>query len=433
MSHPLDEVPSEILSLILLQCEPWSVYQLLNTCKAFRLALKDGLPGFLRTCLVEVFFPLEKELQTDTEDCETLLEKIHTQMSNVKHISLQEAVYLSSSLKITRNADLPLKVHQDAMIHPDAELAIGKSHSWIGVDYEPPQDSHLFALPTNGLFAIYEVSYQTGIVKLLHLSDQDSWWPSSVGWLVSKNAEWKLDFNVDNIPQCSSHHEYHIEAVRCGRKTTTVHRRKWFSGELGPPQQVTFEVSRKYEVDKKWWNFNDRFSIAMLVPRMETDTHSRLYLVNWETLETQFLVGASITDANYFQFERNHVYMNDASLKLRVINKGGSLQWYVANSNSELTINRYYPDWEIATGTHKTKWTPNGNAKYVFGTLHGVPQLWSFGWELNEYIGSEAISLAPKWKRGDDWEGWQARINMEKIERIASQLALEGQDTNHER
>lgn len=406
-------MPQEILEQICSDCDRWSIYQLSNTSKSLRTALLEWMPQLLKTSLVTIFFPLDKSTFA-SYDYHGLMERIRREMSVSVPLTLEEAVTRSLAIQKNRTTDLPLVVKTDEFVPPEAKLAIGKTHSWIGVEYEPAQDSHLLVLSVNGHFAIYEINYTDGGIKLMHLSKKDTWWRSNEGWLVSADAEWKLDFTFSDAPECTSHHPYLVEFVSRTRKTAVVQRRRRMAYKLGVAQTVTFEVNRKYDVAKKWWNFNDRFSIARFIPRVRSDSDCQLFLVNWETMETQFLAATPIWDSNYFQFQDGFVYMNEGSIKLRAMNKMGKLLWFQVTDDTDLRVNRYYPNWEISTMFQRHSWTPNDNAKQVFGTLNGVPHLWSFGWEFQAWFATQVFSEVPSWRAGDDWEGWQGKVDISK-------------------
>lgn len=414
----LDTVPHDILELICQDIDAWAVYQLSNTSKSLRITLLDLLPKVLKAALISIFFPLDRDT-FEAYDYHGLVKRITKEMANSIPVTIEEAITHSLVIQKSRTTDLPLVVKTDQFVHPEAKLAVGKTHSWIGVDYEPGQDSRLFVLPVNDLFAIYEVSYSDGGVKLLHLSDKDSWWRSNEGWLVSEDAEWKLDFTFSDAPECTYYHPYLIEFDRRSRSSAVVQRRKRMArGRLGEPQKLTFEVTRRYEAAKKWWNFNDTYSIARFMPRTSQATDSQLFLINWETLQSEFLAATPVSDSNYFQFQDGFVYMNEGSIKLRAMNKQGSIRWFQVTNDSDLRVNRYYPNWEIATVSKRHSWQPNENAKQVFGTLNGVPHLWTFGWEFQAWFASEVLSNLPSWQAGDDWQGWSSQIDTSKWDNL---------------
>ncbi|AOW02089.1 YALI0B22748p [Yarrowia lipolytica CLIB122] len=411
MTPGLDTVPQEILEQICVDCDPWSIYQLSNTSKSLRVSLLEWMPQLLKSSLVTTFFPLDKDAFA-SYDYLGLKKRISKEMSVSVPLTLEEAITRSLAIQKNRTSNLPLVVKTDEFVHPDANLAVGKTHSWIGVEYEPAQDSNLLVLSVNGLFAIYEINYTDGSIKLMHLSEKDSWWRSNEGWLVSGDAEWKLDFTFSDAPECTSHHPYAVEFVSRNRKSAVVHRRRIMAYKLGEAQELKFEVNRKYDVAKKWWNFNDRFSIARFIPRDRRDSNCQLFLVNWETMTTQFLAATPVWDSNYFQFQNGFVYMNEGSIKLRVMNKLGKLLWFQVTDDNNLRVNRYYPNWEITTMFQRHSWTPNDDAKQVFGMVDNIPHLWSFSWEFQAWFATQVFSEVPSWKAGDDWEGWQGRVDI---------------------
>lgn len=406
-------MPQEILEHICSDCDVWSIYQLSNTSKPLRMALLEWMPQLLKTSLIATFFPLDKS-DFASYDYHRLMKRIRKEMSVSVPLTLEEAIARSLAIQKNRTTDLPLVIKTDEFVHPEATLAIGKTHSWIGVEYEPAQNAHLLVLSVNGHFAIYEINYTDGGIKLMHLSKKDTWWRSTEGWLVSADAEWKLDFTFSDAPECTSHNPFLVEFVSRTRKTAVVQRRRRIAYKLGRAQTVTFEVNRKYDVAKKWWNFNDRFSIARFIPRVQSDSNCQLFLVDWETMETQFLAATPIWDSNYFQFQDGFVYMNEGSIKLRAMNKMGKLLWFQVTDDTDLRVNRYYPNWEISTMFQRHSWTPNDNAKQVFGTLNGVPHLWSFSWEFQAWFATQVFSEVPSWRAGEDWEGWQGKVDVSK-------------------
>ncbi|KAG5355653.1 hypothetical protein CJU89_5354 [Yarrowia sp. B02] len=413
MPPGIDTVPQEILEQICHDCDPWSIYQLSNASKKLRISLLAWMPQLLKASVVATFFPLDRD-SFASYDYHGLKARVRKEMAVCIPLTLEEAIERSQAIQKSRTSDLPLVVKTDEFVDPEAKLAVGKTHSWIGVEYEPAQDSHLLVLPVNGHFAIYEISYTDGGVKLLHLSKKDTWWRSNEGWLISAEANWKLDYTFSSAPECTSNHPYTVEFVTRTRKTAIVQRRRRMAYKLGEPQELTFDVNRKYDVAKRWWNFNDRFSIARFIPRVRSDSRCQLFLVDWETMTTQFLASTPVWDSNYFQFQDGFVYMNEGSIKLRAVNKMGRLLWFQVTDDNDLRVNRYYPKWELSTMFQRHSWAPNDNANQVFGMLHGIPHLWSFGWEFQSWFAMQVLSLVPSWKTGDEWEGWKGQVDISK-------------------